>query len=181
MTQNIEHIKKITARDMGARVQLQLAEGEKAEAYRIAGFANGYKIAKSTYGDSYGLLGDFQAMTPEGNICASGTTFLPAEVTAPIVAEIDRQRGENPDVVPNVEFAVAIYATGVKPRDNGGSPFKWSFVPLMEQRTESRSALLLKASLSVPVKLKALPQVEPAAVPAPEAQAEPAPETKAKK
>lgn len=154
----IEYIKKISAKTLQS-VPRGLAVGEKMEAYRVAGVATGTKVAVTAFGESIGLTGDFRAIGSAGNTCASAVAFLPKECVAPIAAELARQIAEGA-MNPGVEFAVAIYATGIEPKTPGSSSYEWTYVPLINQQAENRAASLLSKTLeAVPVlKLAAAPE-----------------------
>lgn len=146
----IEFVKKISAKTLQS-VPKDLKVGEKFEAYRVAGIATATKVAITSFGESVGLIGDFRAIGADGKTYGSGVAFLPKECTSPIAAELARQAAEGVQNI-GVEFAVAIYATGIEPKTPGSSSYEWTFVPLIQQATENRAATLLAKTIeSVPV------------------------------
>ncbi len=154
MSQQIEYLKKITAKALGA-VRKDLDVGEKIEAYRVAGTATGFKSAVTTYGESFGLTGDFAAIAADGSVKKAPVIFLPAGATAPVMDALRKQL-ENGVERPSVEFAVSVFATGIEAKA-GGSNYEWTFAPLVQSEESPSERLLRQTVAAVPLKLSAKP------------------------
>lgn len=137
----VEYVKKITMKALGA-VRKDLKPGEKVEVARVAGSARTTKTAITQYGASVGLVGNFTAMLPDGKKVKAPVMFCAGGFDAPIIEALDAGTDE-------VEFVVAIYATGIEAKA-GGSNYQWSFAPLTEPTQESAGDRLLRESQDLP-------------------------------
>lgn len=154
MSAQIEYLKKITAKSLGA-VRKDLQVGEKVEAYRVAGTARGFKSVVTQFGESFGLVGDFAAISSDGGTKKAPVLFLPSGATAPVMEAL-RQQIERGDENPSIEFAVAVFATGIEAKA-GGSNYEWTFAPLVQSEESASERLLRQTIAAVPLKLAAKP------------------------
>lgn len=145
----VEYVKKITMKALGV-VRKDLKPGEKVEVARVAGSARGTKTAVTQYGESIGLVGNFTAMMPDGKKVKAPVMFCAGGFEAPIIEALAAG-------VEEVEFVVAIYATGIEAKA-GGSNYQWSFAPLADAPQESAGDRLLRLAQDVPVLKLAAPE-----------------------
>lgn len=129
MSQAIQVLKKISVATVFGKVDLKellKAPGETIKAMRVLGLAISSKTGMSSYGEWTALLGQFQATNlATGEVFSGSTLFLPEVALTPILVALSSANARG------VEFAIDVHVKYVNDAKPGGSPYEYTFVPLL--------------------------------------------------
>lgn len=90
------------------------------------GMAVGTKSGSSTYGEWTALVGQFKAVHPEtGEVSEASQLFLPDVALIPIQVALAANNSQA------VSFAINVFAQRSKNNKPGGSPYEYTFEPLL--------------------------------------------------
>lgn len=125
----VQVLKKISAATVFGKVDLKellKAPGETIKAMRVLGLAISSKTGMSSYGEWTALLGQFQASNlATGEVFSGSTLFLPEVALTPILVALSAANTRG------VEFAIDVHVKYVNDAKPGGSPYEYTFVPLL--------------------------------------------------
>lgn len=146
----MELLNKITLKAM--ECQPKKAPEAAQDLVVVYGTVRDTKLTTTNYGESFRLIGDFEAQRiADGKTFRAAALFLPRVIESLMVDAITRMRKDgNEDVA--LEFAVKI---GIKP-SNSNVGYEWTVTPLVNMQESDALAHLRDAVL------KALPAPETA-------------------
>jgi len=125
----VQVLKKISVATVFGKVDLKAllaAPGETIKCMRVLGLAISQKTGLSSYGEWSALLGQFQATNlVTGEVFNGSTLFLPEVALTPILVALSAQGTRG------VEFAIDVHVKYVNDAKPGGSPYEYTFVPLL--------------------------------------------------
>jgi hypothetical protein len=120
-------IKKLSVATVYGKINLKkLIEAGELPIMRVMGAAVGSKEGVSSYGDWKCLLGQFEAVNADtGEVFNASTLFLPEVAITPILVALS-----HPDCK-GIEFAIEVHAKYIENAPSGGSPYEYTWVPLL--------------------------------------------------
>lgn len=140
-------IKKLSVAKVFGKVilsKLIAAPNQRIHVMDVIGLAVGTKAGDSDYGDWTALQGKFRATNAEtGEVFESATLFLPDVALIPIQVALSQGSA--------VSFAISLYVDYVAERVGakaGGSPFEYSWEPLLDEDAESDPLARIEAAIA---------------------------------
>lgn len=122
----------------------------------VYGLAVGTKSGDSNYGEWTALVGQFEARNPEtGEISGASQLFLPEVALIPIQVAMAGEGAKS------VKFAIRLTVKASQNTKPGGSPYEYSFEPLLPP-TEDDPVASLRATVADQLKLPAPGDTPPA-------------------
>lgn len=151
-------VKKLSVATVYGKVDLEklfAAPDKQIHVMRVIGQAVGSKSGESNYGPWTALTGRFRATNPEtGEVMEAAQLFLPEVALIPI--QVAMSNGA-------ATFAIDVFAKKAESTKPGGSPYEYTWEPLIEP-TDDDPLTRLQAQVNA---TKALSAPTPAPAPAP--------------
>lgn len=122
-----ELVKKISLKTVNDGEDIPAPESA-IDFFTILGIVQGTKIAKSTYGDSVGFKGTFEAIrSRDGKRFISGTLYLPTMLSDLLYASVAGAQKDDADATVKVAGVI-----GLKPSKKAAVGYEYTFRPLIE-------------------------------------------------
>ncbi len=135
----LRKISPATVYDTLPRLDIPGAPTEKV-LYDVYGMTNGVKSGSTEKGDWLSFKGQFEAVTPDGELFASGQVFLPQPFEDMLYSQLKDAQGA--DDKASVQFAVRVFIVAPKKGKPSAVGYEYRCQPLIDAQESSPIAAL---------------------------------------